>query len=250
MSSDQDSSRAVWARAACAAFVLGLVIGPAWAMPDLPDALTSPGPRVVCNPTRGVCYDRQGPSIGLTEIFQGKSHAERLLVWLREHPVDRRPGAVFSPAEGIECVFETGPCRDSAQTLAGLTAALFGPWAERKPSSAEASAVLGTQWRWLGSRYSDGAEARPTEPAHFLLLLVPDGTANLRVDCNRAGGRYRLDGNAIAIEVTHSTMAACEPGSLDRTFLHDLAAASRYSLRAGRLYLDLKNDAGAMEFAP
>jgi heat shock protein HslJ len=223
-------------------------MGSVWALPELPAALTSPGPRVVCNPERGICYDRQGPSIGLTEVFLGKSDAERLLLRLRENPVDRRPGAVFSPAEGIECVFETGPCRDSAQTLAGLTALLFGPRAERKSSGADAPAILGTKWQWRGTRYSDRTEARPTVPAHFLLLLAPDGMVNLRVDCNRAGGRYRLDADTIAIEITHSTMAECEPGSLDKTFLHDLAAVSSHTLRAGMLYLNLKDGAGAMEF--
>jgi heat shock protein HslJ len=240
----------VGARAAFALGVaLGVAPGPVWAMPELPAALTSPAQRVVCNSERGVCYDRQGPSIGLTEIFLGKATAERLLAWLREHPADRRPGAVFSPAEGIECVFETGPCRDSAQTLAGLTAVLFGPWSEREPSGADSPPILGTRWRWLVTRYPDGTEARPAEPAHFLLLLAADSTTNLRADCNRAGGRYRLDGNAIAIEITHSTMAACEPGSLDRTFLDNLAAVNRYFLRTGRLYLDFKDGAGAMEFA-
>ena len=112
------------------ACILGFAVGLVWAQ-ELPASLTSPAPRVVCNAQRSICYDRQGSSIGLTEVFLGKASADRLLAWLHEHPVDRRPGAVFSPAEGIECVLETGPCRDSAQTLAGLTAALFGPWPER-----------------------------------------------------------------------------------------------------------------------
>lgn len=202
----------------------------------------------MCNPERGVCFDRLGPSIGLTEAFLGTIRAERLTARLREQPPDHRPGAVFSPAEGIECVRDTGPCRISGRTHAVLTAALFGPWADSKTPSAEASAILGAEWRWLGTRYTDGTEARPADPARFRLLLAPEGAVNARVDCNRAGGRYRLDGGAIAIEITHTTLAACESDSMDKTFLRDLAAVSGYSLRTGRLYLDLKYNSGRMEF--
>jgi heat shock protein HslJ len=91
-------------------------------------------------------------------------------------------------------------------------------------------------------------EARPADPAQYRLRLQPDGTLRARVDCNQAGGVYRISGSSIVIEVTHSTMAACEPGSLDRTFLRDLGAAAIYFMRQGKLYLDLKYDSGTMEF--
>jgi len=47
-------------------------------------------------------------------------------------------------------------------------------------------------WQWIVSRYNNGSEARPAEPALYLLRLEPDGSLRARVDCNRAGGRYRL----------------------------------------------------------
>ncbi|HYA38893.1 MAG TPA: hypothetical protein VEI74_11570 [Candidatus Methylomirabilis sp.] len=112
---------------------------------ELPADLTSPDQRVVCNRQRAICYDRMGPSIGLTAAFLGNDAAERLTYQLRAMPVDRRHGAAFSPAEGVACAREAGPRR-----MAG------------------------------------------------------------------------------AIEITHSTMSACEPDPLELIFRRELAAAARY----------------------
>jgi heat shock protein HslJ len=114
---------------------------------------------------------------------------------------------------------------------------------------ADSSAVIGVDWHWQASRYNNDTAARPADPARYRLRVEPDGSLRVRVDCNQAGGRYRIDGGAISIEVTHSTRAACEPGSLDQAFLRDLGAAAIYFVRNGRLYLDLKNHTGTMEFA-
>ncbi len=215
----------------------------------LPAGLVSPDHGVVCNPERAVCYDRYGPSIGLTEAFLGPAAAEALTAALREDPVDQRPGAVFSPAEGVECVREMGPCRVNGEPDIGFTALLYNLRPQPADLSAEARAILGADWRWLGTRYNNDTEARPAEPARYTLRLEPDGSAHIRADCNRVGGQYRFEGSRITVEITHSTMAACEPGSLDGVFLRDLSAAVVYFMKNGRLYFDLNSDTGTMEFA-
>ena len=244
-----DAVRASLLIASATAFCTGLAgcaSGPAAF--TLPEALTSPDHGVVCNRERGVCFDRFGPSIGLTEVFLGKSAAERLLASLRARPADHRPGAVFSPKQGVECVRETGPCAVDGQPNEPLTAVLFGPRPARTDLSAEARAMIDVEWQWLGTRYNNDTESRPAEPARYTLRLQPDGFARLRADCNGAGGQYRLEGSRISIEITHSTLAACEPGSLERAYLRDLSAASGYFMKDGRLFLDLKYDSGTMEF--
>ena len=231
-----------------------LLIGAAWlagssGAATLPAGLASPDHGVVCNRERAICHDRYGPSIGLTEAFLGGAAAERLTAVLREHPPDNRPGAVFSPTEGVECVRETGPCRINGNPDAALTAVLYGPRLQPRDLSAEARAVIGADWRWLGTRYNNNTEARPAEPARYMLRIERDGSVRVQADCNGAGGHYGLEGSRIMIAITHSTLAACEPGSLERVFLRDLSAAAIYFMKNGRLYLDLKYDSGTMEFA-
>lgn len=202
---------------------------------------------MICDRERGICFDRFGPSIGLTEAFLGPGAAQALTAALRDTRPDRGPDAQFSPGDNIACRRETGPCRIGDIVHDALTAALYGPHPPRA-RSAEAAAVIDIEWKWLLSRYSNDTEARPADPTRYRLRLEPDGTARARVDCNQAGGRYRIDGSVIAIELTHATLAACEPGSLDQAFRRDLGAAAIFFMRGGKLYFDLKYDTGTMEF--
>ncbi len=215
----------------------------------LPAGLASPDHGMVCNQERAMCYDRYGPSIGLTEAFLGMAAAEGLTAALRERPADQRPGAVFSPADGVECVRETGPCRINGEPDTALTPLLYESRPQPTDLSADARAILGADWRWLGTRYNNDTEARPAEPARYTLRLEPDGSVAVQADCNGAGGQYRMEESRITVEITHSTLAVCEPGSLDGVFLRDLAAAASYFMKNGRLYLDLNYDTGTMEFA-
>jgi heat shock protein HslJ len=203
---------------------------------------------VVCNKSSGVCYDRFGPSIGLTEAFLGPEPAQRLTDALREQPVEHAPGAIVTPAPGIECVRETGPCKVKGELHKGLTSALYGPWPARS-RSAEAAAIIDGEWGWVVTRYSDDSVAQPADPASYTLRLKPDSSLSIRADCNRVGGRYVIEESTISIEMTHSTLVACEPDSLDSVFLRDLAAARVFFLRRGKLFLDLKYDTGTMEFS-
>jgi hypothetical protein len=103
------------------AFLLGLL--PAAAGAALPAGLTSPDARVVCSEARGTCYDRYGPSIGLTHVFLGTDAADRMAAALRGQAP---PGKTFTPAPGIVCVRETGPCRDGDAVAEELTKILYG----------------------------------------------------------------------------------------------------------------------------
>jgi len=110
--------------------------------------------------------------------------------------------------------------------------------------------ITGVEWQWQQSLYSNDQKAVPPAPAHYTITFQPDGTLNLRADCNRAGGTYTIQNKSIAIQVTHSTMAMCPPDSLDANFLKDLDAAVIYFFNDGNLYVDLKYDSGTMKFSP
>lgn len=236
--------------AAVLASIVGLAILTAFASPQeaLPAGLESPDQGVVCNGRRAACYDRYGPSIGLTEVFLGHVVAERLTTGLRGTQPDNRPGATFSPANGVECVRQTGPCRFQERPNGPLTAALFGPPSRPAGQTVEMRAIVYGEWHWVLTRYGNDTEARPNQPERFTLRFAPDGSIRARVDCNSAGGKYRLEGNQLAIELTYSTLAACETESLAQVFQQNLAAAATYFMRNGQLFLDLKYDTGTMEF--
>jgi heat shock protein HslJ len=234
--------RAISATCCLAAVVSGCVTTGA-----LPAGLDSPDHGVVCNRTRAICYDRFGPSIGLTQSFLGRPAAERLTTALRTQP-PQVPGAIFSPTAELHCARETGPCRLDGRVHQALTAALYtpGPWAPGQ--TAESQAVVGVEWRWMGTRYNNDTETRPADPGRYTIRLEPDGLLRVRADCNAAGGRYRIESSRLAIEITHSTMAACGPDSLEGVFRRDLSAVTAYSLKDGQLYLNLQYDSGTAEF--
>jgi copper homeostasis protein (lipoprotein) len=94
---------------------------------DLPAGLASPNHGVVCDNRRGVCYDRFGPSIGLTEAFLGADAARTLTAILRDARPDHRPGAEFSLGDDIVCRRQTGPCLVGGIRHDALTAVLYGP---------------------------------------------------------------------------------------------------------------------------
>jgi len=111
-----------------------------------------------------------------------------------------------------------------------------------------AQTLIGTVWRWQQTLYSNDTKAVPPNPNDYTLNLLPDGKVNIRADCNRGGGAYRLDGSRISIEITHTTRAACPPGSLEENFIRDLNAAAIYFFDTDVLYFDLKYDTGTMKF--
>ena len=209
--------------------------------------LFTPDRRVLCNRDRAVCYDRFGPSIGLTQAFLGQEAADRLTDALRAAaPPATKPE--FSVADAIVCRREVGPCLVNGTEDATLTAVLFGPW--DSTDRPDLASVLGIDWQWQGSRYSDGTSSRPTDPDHYVVHFEQSGRVVLRVDCNRAMGAYRMLGASLTIQIGPMTRAACLPESLDTTFLRDLSGVSGFSLDGDRLRLEMRSaDAtGTMEF--
>jgi len=209
---------------------------------------TCPDRGVVCHTSRAVCYDRYGPSIGLTEVFLGREAAERLTATLRQNPSEQRSGASFSPADGVECQRQVGPCRVGGTLHQPLSEVLYAPPPRSSHRTAEHAAIVEVDWQWQVTRYSNDTQAAPQDSARYRLRLEADGSLRVTADCNQAAGRYRVDRSTIAIEVMHTTRAACQPGSLDAVFLGDLAAATIFFVRAGDLYLDLQYDTGTMQF--
>ena len=109
--------------------------------------------------------------------------------------------------------------------------------------------LVGTLWKWQQTLYNNDTKTIPPDPNHYTLKLQPDKTLNIRADCNRGGGIYTINGSEISLEITHTTMAMCPPGSLEDKYLQDLNAAAIYFIKGDHLYIDLKYDTGTMKFA-
>lgn len=108
--------------------------------------------------------------------------------------------------------------------------------------------LIGTTWKWQQTLYNNDTKSIPPNPDHYTLKLLLDGQVNIRADCNFGGGVYKLDGSRISIEITHTTRAACPPGSLEQRYIRDLNAAAVYFMEGDFLYIDLKYDTGTMKF--
>jgi heat shock protein HslJ len=110
-------------------------------------------------------------------------------------------------------------------------------------------ALIGTLWQWQQTLYNNDTKAVPPDSTRYTLKLLPDGRLSIRADCNSGGGKYLLRGSEISLEITHSTLATCPPGSLESIFIQNLKAAAIYFIEGDQLYIDLKNDSGTMRFA-
>jgi len=115
------------------------------------------------------------------------------------------------------------------------------------PAQHTPSPIEGPVWAWQYTQRIDGTRTTPTKSEQHTLRLGPDGQLDVRADCNRAGGHYQLDGARLTLSLTHSTMAACPPESLDKRFLADVAVVTTWSVEDGRLRLTLL-DGGTMVF--
>jgi heat shock protein HslJ len=109
------------------------------------------------------------------------------------------------------------------------------------------SRITGVVWKWLGTQ-TPMDETAVDDPALYTLELSPYGQVSIQADCNRGTGTYTTDGKHLSIEITTTTLAACQPGSLGDEFVEGLNAAAVHFMKDGDLYIDLIYDSGTMRF--
>lgn len=68
--------------------------------------ISGPAPGVICDQAGPTCYDRQGPSIGLTQTYFGVIAANRLTAELRERPTSND----FRLSNGTVCELGRSAC--------------------------------------------------------------------------------------------------------------------------------------------
>ena len=94
-------------------------------------------------------------------------------------------------------------------TLVTACASKPGPLPAR---SKDPTMITGTTWQWEETQTPVEKITSPA-PDRYTLLLLPDGRANSRFDCNRGGGSYRIvEPGRISFGTMATTMMACPPG--------------------------------------
>jgi heat shock protein HslJ len=117
--------------------------------------------------------------------------------------------------------------------------------------SAAKSQLAGTRWelvRFQSPKDAIGVQT-PADPTLYVMELQVGGRLALKLDCNRATGRWEAhpasptDGQ-IDLAAPAMTRAACPPGSWDTRLARDLAFVTSYKLEGDLLHLALKMDSG------
>jgi len=133
--------------------------------------------------------------------------------------------------------------------LALLVLGVLALWYFTRPAVTTAS-LVGTQWRWARTLLRDGSERRPVNTAAYGLDFQRDGSLAVQADCNTGKGSYTSDGATLALGTLASTQAVCPGNSLSEVFLQQLQNSGTALLRDDKLIINLKADAGTMEFVP
>jgi heat shock protein HslJ len=103
-------------------------------------------------------------------------------------------------------------------------------------------------WQWERFTSNDGSETVVSDPNQYMLLLASDGNMYLLADCNSGSGTYTMKNSSLTLNIEVVTRAVCGPGSLSDQYISYLGDVASYLLENGKLYLNLKADAGNMVF--
>lgn len=125
-------------------------------------------------------------------------------------------------------------------------------------ATTQAVELGGTHWQLVELVSSDDAigTVRPADPAQYQMQLNADGTAILKLDCNRANGPWSSVKSADGISGIFNigpaamTRAMCAPGSLDQRIGRELQYIRAYTLKDGRLNLSMMADGGIQVWEP
>ena len=118
---------------------------------------------------------------------------------------------------------------------------------DQKALSSDPQMVIGKTWQWVSST-TPVEKITVAAPERYTILLQPDGRAQVRFDCNRGGGKYKIAEGQLSFGPLVSTRMACPPDTQDGTFMRDLQRVTSFFIEDGVLFLELPYDSGTMQF--
>ena len=115
--------------------------------------------------------------------------------------------------------------------------------------SADPRTILNKIWQWE-STITPVEKITVPAPERYTIFLQSDGRAQMRFDCNRGSGAYKISEGKLSFGPLISTRMACPPDSLDGAFMRDVQRVVSFFVDNGALYLELPYDSGTMKFRP
>jgi membrane-bound inhibitor of C-type lysozyme len=121
------------------------------------------------------------------------------------------------------------------------------------PAMAESSQLemlTASPWQWIS--FTDPVQQFDVEqPQNYTLTFQPDGTLQIKADCNQVGASYNAsEEGALSIQPGPATLAACPPESRGDEFVQNLSFAAGYFFQDGNLYIDMMADGGTLKLSP
>jgi heat shock protein HslJ len=113
--------------------------------------------------------------------------------------------------------------------------------------------LAGTSWRLLEMQSMDDAQGttRANNPDRYTVTFSEDGTAYMKLDCNRGRSAYEAastgaNQGSLTFGNIASTMAMCPPDSLSEKLGQQLGFVRSYVVRNGQLNMALLADGGIL----
>jgi len=112
-----------------------------------------------------------------------------------------------------------------------------------------AGEVLGLLWQWEGMT-TPVEQIVVDDPSLYTIRFQPEGKVEIRADCNRAFGEYKVtEERKLEFGPFGATRAMCPPESHSDRYLKELSRATTFFLQDGKLYLELPYDSGTLKFS-
>ena len=108
--------------------------------------------------------------------------------------------------------------------------------------------ITDISWEWEKFESSDDSEIIVDDPTAYTLVFKTDDSVVIKADCNSVLGAYTTEDSSLSIVLGPTTLVFCGEESLDNQYLPYLENVATYVLDGGKLYLNLKMDAGNMVF--
>lgn len=105
---------------------------------------------------------------------------------------------------------------------------------------------LSGDWIWKNTTMSDGTVIAPQNAGRYGMRFLTRDRVDIFADCNRAIGRYSLDGDSIKLRVCNRVRFILCTLADARAFFRNLRHVTDVLVQGDDLYLSLETDSGTM----